>query len=254
MLTIGRNNFSPRETTIKRWQVADTLTWVRGAHKLKGGFDFQFDDILNFFPGNSSAARYTFNSLPSFQVGTPNGAGERYLQAFAGAGTTGADDHIPTSRSTRSSCRTSGARAPTLTSTLGLRYDLQKFAKPPVRNPDAQLAAAGIDTSTLNTDTQQLGAAHRHRLEPRRQESRASAAATGSSTAARRRSWWAPRTRTTASTSQTITFTGALVPTYPQTFATIPAGGHAAAGRRSSIFDKDYQNPRRPAGEPRRRV
>ena len=33
VLTIGRNNFSPRETTIKRWQVADTLTWSRGAHK-----------------------------------------------------------------------------------------------------------------------------------------------------------------------------------------------------------------------------
>ncbi len=65
VLTIGRNFFSPRETTIKRWQVADTVTWVRGAHKLKGGFDFQFDDILNFFPGNFSGA-YTFNTLASF--------------------------------------------------------------------------------------------------------------------------------------------------------------------------------------------
>ena len=51
VLTIGRNNFSPRETTIERWQLADTATWARGQHKFKGGFDFQFDDILNNFPG-----------------------------------------------------------------------------------------------------------------------------------------------------------------------------------------------------------
>ncbi len=56
VLVIGRNFFSPRETTIKRWQLADNVTWVRGAHKVKGGFDFQFDDILNYFPGNFSGS------------------------------------------------------------------------------------------------------------------------------------------------------------------------------------------------------
>src|SRR5262249_1086288 len=39
IITIGRNNFSPRETTIKRWQVADSATWIRGAHSLKAGAD-----------------------------------------------------------------------------------------------------------------------------------------------------------------------------------------------------------------------
>ena len=39
-----------------------------------------------------------------------------------------------------------------VTLSLGLRYDVQSFAKPEVRNPDAQLAAAGIDTSFLKTD------------------------------------------------------------------------------------------------------
>ena len=85
MLTIGRNNFSPRETTIKRWQIADTVTMVRGAHKLKSGFDFQFDDILNYFPGFFSGS-YTFRSLASFAGGRPNGANEFYQQNFAGAG------------------------------------------------------------------------------------------------------------------------------------------------------------------------
>src|SRR6185295_13703163 len=30
VLTIGRNSFSPRETTIDRWQVADAVTWASG--------------------------------------------------------------------------------------------------------------------------------------------------------------------------------------------------------------------------------
>ena len=54
ILVIGRNFFSPRETTIKRFQVADTVTWIRGAHALKAGFDVNNDTILNFFPGNFS--------------------------------------------------------------------------------------------------------------------------------------------------------------------------------------------------------
>ena len=86
VLTIGRNNFSPRETTIKRWQIADTVTLVQGTHKLKGGFDFQFDDILNRFPGFFSGS-YTFRSLASFAGGRPNGAdGVRTSRTFAGPG------------------------------------------------------------------------------------------------------------------------------------------------------------------------
>ena len=46
----------------------------------------------------------------------------------------------------------SGASGRDVTLNAGLRYDLQKFAKPEIRNPDAQLAAAGIDTSVLPTD------------------------------------------------------------------------------------------------------
>jgi hypothetical protein len=37
ILTIGRNNFSPRETTITRGQIADTITWLHGAHFVRTG-------------------------------------------------------------------------------------------------------------------------------------------------------------------------------------------------------------------------
>jgi outer membrane receptor protein involved in Fe transport len=240
VLVIGRNFFSPRETTIKRAQVADTVTLIRGGHKLRAGADLQFDRILNYFPGNFSGA-YTFTSLASFQLGAPSGAGERYVQAFAGPGTTGATTH-PDIDEYSFFLQDEWRLRPDLTFNAGLRYDLQKFAKPEIRNPDPQLASAGIDTSTLNTDTNnwapRLGVA------------------------------WAPIDRPyvvragygifygrtpsimvgTAHSNnginvQTITFTGALVPTYPATFSSIPTGVTLPKPT-IFIFDKDYQNPR----------
>jgi hypothetical protein len=88
VLNIGSNTFSPRETTIKRNQIADTLTNVFGSHTVKGGFDVNQDKILNYFPGNFFGS-YSFSSLANFQ----NGVAASYLQAFAGPGTTGPITH-----------------------------------------------------------------------------------------------------------------------------------------------------------------
>src|SRR5882757_150714 len=65
LLTVGRNNFSPRETTLHRRQYADAVTYVAGTHTLKFGVDWLRDQILNYFPGNFSGA-YTFDSLENF--------------------------------------------------------------------------------------------------------------------------------------------------------------------------------------------
>jgi outer membrane receptor protein involved in Fe transport len=240
ILTIGRNNFSPRETTIARGQVADTITWMRGEHYVRLGADFQFDRILNYFPGNF-AGSYMFNSLSGFQLGTPSATGERYLQAFAGDGTTGGTTH-PDIDEYAFFVQDEWRVRSDVTVNAGLRYDIQKFAKPAVRNPDAQLAAAGIDTSSLDTDANNWG--------PR----------VGIA--------WAPKTmkyvvragyglfygRTpsimvgTAHSNnginvQTITFTGSQVPTYPAIFSSIPVGA-AIPKPTIFVFDKDYQNPR----------
>jgi hypothetical protein len=155
VLRIGRNFFSPRETTVKRLQFADTFTWVRGAHKLRTGADLQFDDIRNFFPGNFSGV-YVFNTLAAFNRGVPNGMGDTFAQAFAGMGTTGPETH-PDLREYSAFAQDEWRVNQALTVNAGVRYDLQKFAQPPVRNPDPQLAAAGIDTSVLNTDTNNWG-------------------------------------------------------------------------------------------------
>src|ERR1044072_8799101 len=69
-LSIGRNNFSPRETTIKRFQFIDNLSLIRGRNSWKFGMDFNFDRIFNFFPGLFSGS-YTFPNYASFATNSP---------------------------------------------------------------------------------------------------------------------------------------------------------------------------------------
>jgi len=240
VLTIGRNNFSPRETTIDRWQVADTLTYATGPHKAKAGFDFQFDDILNRFPGFFQGS-YTFRSLASFAAGRPNGSNEFYQQNFAGSGTTGAVTN-PNIREYSFFVQDEWRAASDLTVNLGMRYDLMKTAAPPVRHPDPQLAAADIDTARLDSDTNNWGPRLGLAWAP---EGRRYVARGG---------WGLFYGRTpsimlgTAHSNNginivSLTFTGDAVPTYPQRFDQIPAAGTAA---RPSIFyiDEGFQNSR----------
>jgi outer membrane receptor protein involved in Fe transport len=240
VLTIGRNNFSPRETTIDRWQIADSMTWVRGAHKYKGGFDFQFDDILNEFPGFFSGS-YTFRSLASFAGGRPNGTNEFYQQNFQGAGTTGPVTN-PNIQEYSFFAQDEWKPRMDLTLNLGLRYDLMKTRSPEVRNPDPQLAAAGIDTSHFDADTNNWG--------PRLGVAWAPA---GRSYVVRG-GWGLFYGRTpsimlgTAHSNNgvnivSLTFTGDAVPTYPQKFESIPSGG--TAGRPNIFYiDNEFANSR----------
>jgi outer membrane receptor protein involved in Fe transport len=238
ILTVGRNFFSPRETALERWQLADTLTLIRGSHTWKAGFDLIEDKIENFFPGNFSGA-YTFNSVASFNRGIPDGPGESYVQAFAGPGTSGPLT-FPDIFETAVYVQDEWDVRPTFTMTFGLRYDHQDIAQPEVRNPDPQLAAAGIDTSFLNVDEDNIA--------PRLGFS------------------WAMNPRTvfrggyglfygrtpsimvaTAHSNnginvQTVTFTGNQAPVYPNVFPTLPPGATLPKPT-IFVFDRDYENP-----------
>ena len=136
-LQIGENFFSPRETTIDRWQLADTVTFLTGNHTFKAGADYLHDDILNYFPGNFFGS-YTFTSLASFNGGVPNGPGERYVQAFAGTGTSGPTTN-PNTRDIAFFAQDEWRVMPNFTLNMGLRYDKQDIAQPTVLNPDPQL-------------------------------------------------------------------------------------------------------------------
>ncbi len=236
VLSIGRNSFSPRETTINRGQIADTITKALGGHKLKGGVDFQFDNILNYFPGNFFGS-YTFSSLASFNLGQPT----RFVQAFAGPNTTGPTTH-PDIREYSAFLQDEWRVNSEVTVNAGLRYDLQKFAKPAVKNPDAQLAAASIDTSVLNTDTNNWGPRLGVAWSP----------AGGKYLVRGGYGLFFGRTPSimvgTAHSNnginvQTITFTGASMPIYPAIYSALPTG---VALPRPTIFTfaSDYQNAR----------
>lgn len=247
LLTVGRNSFSPRETTIKHWQYADNLSWVRGRHTLKFGADMVQDKILNFFPGNFSGA-YVFNSLEDFGAslnGTSN-PGVSFSQAFAGADTTGPSTHpdiLQWAFFVQDDWRVTNK----LTLNAGLRYDEQRIKQPTVQNPAA--FAAGYNTAQIPVD--------------------------GNNVAPRIGFAYSPTSKLvvrggygifygstpsimigTAMSNNginvgTLTFTGAAAPTYPNTQCGAPVAspncpaptGGTAAAPSIFVFSKNFQNP-----------
>jgi outer membrane receptor protein involved in Fe transport len=236
VLTAGRNTFSPRETTIKRMQLADTATYLISNHTLKGGFDYSKDDILNYFPGNFFGS-YRFNSLADFANKTP----ASFTQAFAGTGTSGPITN-PDLKELGLFLQDEWHVTPALTINAGLRYDKQGIAQPSVLNNNAQLLAAGYRTDVIPED--------------------------GNNWAPRLGFAWTPgasnrtvirggygifygRTPSimigTAHSNnginvQTITFTGNLIPTYPNIYTSLPSGA-TIPNPSIFVFDPNFENP-----------
>ncbi|HEX6648932.1 MAG TPA: TonB-dependent receptor, partial [Pyrinomonadaceae bacterium] len=150
-LQLGRNNFSPRETTIKRAQFIDVVSYTRGKHNLKFGGDLNFDRVFNFFPGLFTG-QFTFNSYALFASNTP----ASFTQNFPGAGTSGGETH-PDLNELGLFVQDDWRVRPKLTLNLGLRYDLQDLADPHVNNPSAALAALGLSTTTPVRDRNNFG-------------------------------------------------------------------------------------------------
>lgn len=148
--SFGRNNFSPRETTITRYQFVNNQTYIAGNHTVKYGVDFLFDRIFNFFPGLFGGS-YTFTSYANLASRTPS----RYRQSFAGAGTTGGTTN-PNSSEYGFFLQDDWRVTPKLTFNLGVRYDYQRIAKPPITNPNPALLAAGFDTGFRPNDRNNL--------------------------------------------------------------------------------------------------
>lgn len=238
ILTIGRNFFSPRGNEIERRQLADTLTLIRGSHTWKAGFDVIDDKIENFFPGNFGGV-YTFNSISSYNRGIPDGPGESYVQAFAGPGTSGPVTS-PDMTETAVFVQDQWEIRPTFTMTFGLRYDRQDIAGPEVRNPDPQLAAAGIDTSFFEVDDDNLAPrlGFSWTMSPRTIFRGGYGLFYG-----RTPSIMMSSTHSNNGINvQTVTFTGSQVPVYPNVFPTLPTGGTLAKPT-LYVFDRDYENP-----------
>lgn len=235
VLTIGRNTFSPRETTIKRWQLADTATYLLNRHTVKGGFDYSKDDILNYFPGNFFGS-YRFTSLANFANKTPTS----FTQAFPGPGTSGPITQ-PDLKELGLFVQDEWHPNAALTINAGLRYDKQGIAQPSVRNTDAQLLAAGYRTDVVPEDgniAPRLGFAW-------------TPGESGRTVFRGGYGVFYGRTPSimigTAHSNnginvQTITFTGALIPAYPNIYAALPTGA-ALPKPTIFVFDPNFENP-----------
>ena len=156
--TFGRNNFSPRETTITRYQFINNQTFLMGNHTFKYGADLLFDRIFNFFPGLFSGA-YTFTNYANFGSRTPS----RYRQSFPGAGTTGATTK-PNSSEYGFFFQDDWRVTPKFTLNLGLRYDYQQIAKPEIQNPNTALLAARLRYELWTKRQEQSSSANRGKL------------------------------------------------------------------------------------------
>ncbi len=147
VISIGRNSFSPRYTNAKTTQWAESLATVRGRHTFKVGLDMNFQRIDNFFPGNFSGS-YTFNSYADFASNKPFS----FTQAFPGA-STGGPLSTPNTDEYAFYAQDSWRVTERLTLNYGLRYDFYNLTAGTVNNPDPGLAASGLSTRGINSDT-----------------------------------------------------------------------------------------------------
>ena len=235
VINIGRNTFSPRETTIKRYQIADTATYIFKNNTVKGGFDYNHDNILNYFPGNFFGS-YRFNSLADFGNKTPTS----YTQAFPGTGTTGPNTN-PNLKETGLFVQDEWRIAPNATINAGLRYDRQQVAQPSVQNPDPQLLAAGYTTNRIPIDGNNFAPRLGFAWTP--QSGRTVVRAGYGIFYGRTPSiMYGTAMSNNGINVQTITFTGSQIPTYPNIYPSLPTGVTLPKPT-IFVFDQHFQNP-----------
>ena len=234
--TIGRNNFSPRETTITRYQVGDTATFIAGPNTFKAGFDWNRDLILNWFPGNFSGS-YSFNSVANYN----RGISASYTQAFPGTGTTGPYTN-PDLSEIAFFVQDEFRPNANLTLNVGLRYDKQGIAQPTVRNPDPQLLAAGIDTSVVPEDTNNFAVRAGFAWTPKGQDRTVVRGGYGMFYGRTPSIMIGTAHSNNGINVQTLTFTGLSQPTYPNIFPSIP-GGVTPPKPTILVFDPNFENP-----------
>jgi hypothetical protein len=114
--TFGTLSGSPTRRKATLLQVADNISRSAGAHALRAGVDFVYNDVDITFP-RANHGSYRFSSLPQFLAGVYSNAG--YTQNF------GATDVAQTNPNLGMFVQDEWRAGSRLTINLGVRYDLQ---------------------------------------------------------------------------------------------------------------------------------
>ncbi len=126
----GTLSGSPTRRQNTMYQVVDNLSHQAGAHALRAGVDFVFNDDTITFPRSYRGA-YTFSSLPNFLIGNYSGFAQTFGDPLASQ----------TNPSIGMYAQDEWRVGSKLTLNLGLRYDLQ-FVEP-IQHGHQQRFAAG---------------------------------------------------------------------------------------------------------------
>jgi len=236
VVQLGRNNFSPRETTEKRYQFIDNISYSVGRHGLKTGVDVNIEHILNFFPGLFTGS-YTFNSLADFNRRSP----AFFQQSFAGANTTGPTTN-PDLREFAAFVQDDWRVSPRFTLNLGLRYDIQRLRPPTISNPDPGLATLGINTGQVKLDKNNFGPRLGFAWNPLSSEKLVVRGGYGLFFARTPAIMLATATSNNAIQVINVRFNPGQTPVYPNRFTSLPAGGTIAAPS-IYVFASDYVSP-----------
>jgi Carboxypeptidase regulatory-like domain len=257
VLSVGSGPSAPQGPTLHRGQWLDTLTYLYGRHALKVGADVLVDKIT-YRNAEGFAGTFRFQSLESFGrslAGTPVPVnGEIFQQSLAGDASNQSITH-PDILAPSGFVQDEWRARPNLTLNLGVRYDLQLTARPPVRNPVA--FAEGIDTSVLPTDADNIAPRFGLAWTPLRSNRLVVRAGYGIFYAITPSEMTARAHFQNGVSVQTSTFSGgtptaALIPAYPNTLCGSPPPSGAVPGctpptrtRKPTLelFARDYEQP-----------
>jgi outer membrane receptor protein involved in Fe transport len=114
--SFGTSSSSPTRRVNKLYQVVNNLSHQAGAHAVRAGVDFLYNDDRIGFP-RARRGSYTFSSLANFLAGVYNNGG--FTQAF------GASEVSQTNPNLGVYLQDEWKLSPRITLNLGLRYDLQ---------------------------------------------------------------------------------------------------------------------------------